>query len=64
MIVYYNFADYCVTCMERMFIIDPREEASIYRAWRTRAKKQLCDMFHDIHENDASISSLMRSSKH
>ena len=37
-----------------MFIIDPREEAAIYRAWRTRAGKCLRDMFHDIRVNSSS----------
>ena len=54
MIIYYNSANYCVTCMQCMFIIDPCEEAFIYRAWRTRAGKRLRDMFHDIYENGAS----------
>ena len=26
----------------------------IYRVWRTRASTQFRDIFHDIHENDAS----------
>ena len=55
MIIYYNSVDYDVTCMQRMFIIDPCEEALNYRVWRTRVENQLCDMFHDIRENDASI---------
>ena len=37
-----------------MFIIDPRKEASIYKAWKSKAVKRLRDMFHDIRENDAS----------
>ena len=37
-----------------MLIIDPREEAAIYRAWRTKAEKRLRDMFHDICVKDAS----------
>ena len=55
MIVYYNYANYCITYMKRMFIIDPREEVSIYWAWRTKARKRIHDMFHDIRENGASI---------
>ena len=54
MIIYYNFANYCVTCMQRMFIIDSREEASIYKAWRTKVGKHLRDMFRDICENGTS----------
>ena len=41
--------------MQKKNIIDSREEAAMYRAWRTRAGKWLRDMFHDIRENDASI---------
>ena len=37
-----------------MFIINPPEKATIYRTWRTRARKRLCDIFHDICENGAS----------
>ena len=37
-----------------MFTIDPRHEALIYRAWGTKAGKRFRDMFHNIHENDAS----------
>ena len=37
-----------------MFIIDQREEAAIYRVWRTRAGKRLRDMFHNIRVKDAS----------
>ena len=54
MIIYYNRVDYCITCMQCMFTVNPCKEASIYKAWRTRARKQLCDMFHDIRENDAN----------
>ena len=54
MIIYYNSTNYCVTCMQHIFIIDPCTEASIYKAWRTRAGKWLRDMFHDIYENDVS----------
>ena len=54
MIIYYNFVDYCVTCMQRMFIIDLREESSIYKTWRTWARKRLHDMFHDIRESGTS----------
>ena len=49
-----SLANYCVTCMQQMFIIYPCEEVAIYKAWRTSAGKSLYDMFHDIHENDAS----------
>ena len=41
--------------MQRVFIIDPREEASIYKAWKTKAGKRLHDMFHDIRKNSTSI---------
>ena len=54
MLIYYNWANYYVPCVPRMFIIDPHEEASIYKAWRTRAGKQLHDMFHEIRDDDAS----------
>ena len=54
MIIYYNSANYCVTYMQCVFIIDPREKASIYKAWKTRAEKHLRDMFHDIRESNAS----------
>ena len=37
-----------------MFIINPRKETSIYKAWRTNAEKQLCNMFHDIRESGTS----------
>ena len=37
-----------------MFTIDPCEEAFIYKAWRTKAEKWLCNMFHEICENDAN----------
>ena len=37
-----------------MFIIDPHVEIATYKVWRTKAGKRLCDMFHDIRENDAS----------
>ena len=54
-LIFTSPANYCVTCIQRMFIIDPRKEAVIYRAWRTKAGKCLYDMFHDIRENAASI---------
>ena len=54
MLIYYKGVDYCLTCVQRSFTIDPREEISIYKAWRTKASKWLRDMFHNIHENDAS----------
>ena len=54
MIIYYNSADYCVAYMQRMFSIDPCDEASIYWTWRTKAGKRLHNIFHDICENDAS----------
>ena len=38
-----------------MFTIDSCEETLIYKAWRTRAGKQLFDLFNDIRENDGSI---------
>ena len=41
-----------------MFIIDPREEAAIFKAWQTRARKHLRDMFHDIRVKDASTHCL------
>ena len=40
--------------MQRVFIIDLLEKIVIYRAWRTRARKHLRDMFHDICVKDAS----------
>ena len=54
MVIYYNFAYYYVTYMQHIFIIDPREEASICRGLRTKVKKWLWNMFHDIGENDTS----------
>ena len=54
MLIYYNWADYCVTCVQHMFTIDPREEASIYKAWKIRDGKWLRDIFYDIRENDVS----------
>ena len=54
MLIYYKGADYCVTYVQCSFTIDPRNEASIYKVWRTKAGKQVRDMFHNIHENDAS----------
>ena len=54
MLIYYKGVDYFVTCVQRSFTIDPREEASIYKAWKTRVGKRLLDMFHDICKNDAS----------
>ena len=39
-----------------LFIIDPCDEVSIYRTWRTRAGKRLRDIFYDIRENGASIN--------
>ena len=59
MLIYNNGANYCVTCVQHMFTIDPREEASIYRAWKTRASKWLHNMFHNIHENDANTNWLI-----
>ena len=53
-LIFTSPADYCVICMQRVFIIDPREEAAIYRAWRTRAGKHLRDMFYDIRVKDTS----------
>ena len=37
-----------------MFTNDPGDEASICRAWRIKARKQLRDIFYDIHKKDAS----------
>ena len=54
-LIFTSLADYCVTYMQRVCIIDQREETSIYRAWRIRAGKCLRDMFHDIRENGTSI---------
>ena len=54
MLICYNRADYCVTCVQRMFTIDPCEKASIYKAWRTKAGKWLRNLLHNIRENDAS----------
>ena len=31
-LIFTSPADYCVTCMSHIFIIDPREEATMYRA--------------------------------
>ena len=45
--------------MQRVFIIDPCEEAAIYRAWRTRARKRPRDKFHDICVKDMSTHWLM-----
>ena len=45
--------------MQRVFIIDPHEEATIYMVWRTRAEKRLHNMFHDICENGTSTHWLM-----
>ena len=54
MLIYYKGVNYCVTCVQCSFTIDPRTEALINKAWRTRAGKQLRDMFYDICKNDAS----------
>ena len=54
MLIYYNGVDYCVTCVQHSFTIDPCKEASIYKVWRTRVGKRFHNMFHDIRENDAS----------
>ena len=54
MTIYYKGVNYFVICMQCSFTIDPHKEASIYKAWRTKAGKRLRDMFHDICENDAS----------
>ena len=43
-----------------MFTIDPLEKASIYKAWRTRVDKRLCDIFHDIRENNANTHRLTK----
>ena len=32
MLIYYKGANYCVTYVQRFFIVDPRDEASIYKA--------------------------------
>ena len=32
MLIYYKGADYCVTCVQCSFVIDSRDEASIYKA--------------------------------
>ena len=53
-LIFTSPADYYVTCMQRVFIIDPREEATIYKVWRTRVGKRLRNMFHDIRQKDAS----------
>ena len=53
-LIFTSPAYYCVICMQRVFIIDPREEAAIYRAWRTRVEKCRCSMFHDIRVKEAS----------
>ena len=53
-LIFILLADYCVTFMQHVFIINTREEAAIYRTWRTRAKKRLCEMFYDIGESGAS----------
>ena len=37
-----------------MFTFDPYDETSIYKVWRTKVNKRLCDMFYDIRANDAS----------
>ena len=59
-LIFTSLADYCVTCMQRMFIIDSHEKAAIYRAWRTRASKRLHDMFHNIREKSASTQWLTK----
>ena len=53
-LIFTSPVDYCVIYMQRVFIIDPREEAVIYRAWRTRVEKCRCSMFHDIRVKEAS----------
>ena len=58
-LIFTSPVDYCVTCTQRVFIIDPCKKASIYRAWRTRVGKCLHGMFHDIHENGMSTHWLM-----
>ena len=53
-LIFTSLADYCVIYIQRVFIIDPCNEAAIYRAWRTRVEKRLHNMFHDIRVKDAS----------
>ena len=60
MLIYYKATDYCVTCVHHSFTINPCEEASIYKVWRTRAGKRLRDMFHDIRDNDSNTHSLTK----
>ena len=53
-LIFTSLVDYYVTYIQCMFIIDPCEEAAIYKAWRTKAGKRLPDMLYDIRENGAS----------
>ena len=52
--IFTSSAKYGVICMQRVFIVDSREEAAIYRVWRTRAEKGLYNMLHNIRVKDAS----------
>ena len=45
--------------MQHVFIIDPREEVSIYKEWRAKARKDLHNIFHDIQENGANTHWLL-----
>ena len=57
-------ADYCVTCMQCVFIIDPCEKAVIYKVWRTGLKSTSVICFMTFARTArAPNGSQMRSSK-